>query len=141
VAEKGLAGQPDHHVRILAERPQQGELLHAGERLTKDEDALRLKLVKPVHLSLLFRAGRIGAPSFCGSRTGARGHHVGGPREGKSRRKCLFGRLFQDLPRRDEIIFYLKPHTDIYMEFNSRQQGFSHPFCRKASRNPDPEAR
>src|SRR5258707_14963577 len=49
MAEEGLARQPDHHVGVLAERPQQGELLHAGERLAEDEDALGFEFVEAVH--------------------------------------------------------------------------------------------
>jgi hypothetical protein len=47
-AEERLAGDPDHHVGILAERPQQRDPLHAGEALAEDEDALRFELVQPI---------------------------------------------------------------------------------------------
>ena len=49
MAEEGLAREPDHHVGVLAERPQQGELLHAGEGFAEDEDALGFEFVEPVH--------------------------------------------------------------------------------------------
>ena len=48
-AEEGLARQPDHHVGILAERPQQRELLQPREGLPENVDALRLELVEVVH--------------------------------------------------------------------------------------------
>ena len=48
-AEEGLARQPDHHVGILPQRPQQRELLQPRERLPENVDALRLELVEMVH--------------------------------------------------------------------------------------------
>ena len=51
MAEEGLAREPDHHVGVLAERPQQGELLHAGEGFAEDEDALGFEFVEAVHVT------------------------------------------------------------------------------------------
>ena len=48
-AEERLARQPDHHVGILAERPQQRELLQPREGFAQNVDALRLELVEMVH--------------------------------------------------------------------------------------------
>jgi hypothetical protein len=48
-AEKRLARQPDHHVGILSQRPQQRQLLQPRERLAEDVDALRLQRVEVVH--------------------------------------------------------------------------------------------
>src|SRR6516164_8523487 len=48
-AEEGLAGEPDHHVGIFAERPQQGEVPQAREGLAENEDALRFELAEAVH--------------------------------------------------------------------------------------------
>ena len=48
-AEEGLARQPDHHVGILPQRPQQRELFQPRERLPQNVDALRLELVEVVH--------------------------------------------------------------------------------------------
>ncbi len=48
-AEEGLARQPDHHVGILAERPQQRQLLQPREGLPEDVDALGLERVEMVH--------------------------------------------------------------------------------------------
>src|ERR1700675_4966921 len=52
-AEKGLARQPDHHVGILAQRPQQRELLQPRERFPEDVDALGLERVQMVHGRLI----------------------------------------------------------------------------------------
>ena len=49
MAEEGLAGQPDHDIAVLAERPQHAELVDAVERLAQDIDALRFQLVEMVH--------------------------------------------------------------------------------------------
>src|SRR6478752_7823318 len=48
-AEKRLACQPDHDVGVLAERPQQGDLLQTAKSLAEDVDALGLELVEMVH--------------------------------------------------------------------------------------------
>jgi hypothetical protein len=48
-AEEGLARQPDHHVGIFPQRPQQRELLQPRERLAQNVDALRLEFVEMVH--------------------------------------------------------------------------------------------
>jgi hypothetical protein len=48
-AEEGLARQPDHHVGIFSQRPQQRELLQPRKRLPQNVDALRLELVEMVH--------------------------------------------------------------------------------------------
>ena len=48
-AEEGFARQPDHHIGVFAERPEQGDLLQPGERLAKDVDALRLELIEVIH--------------------------------------------------------------------------------------------
>ena len=48
-AEEGLARQPDHDVGVLAERPQQRELLQPRKSLAENVDALRLQRVEMVH--------------------------------------------------------------------------------------------
>src|SRR4029078_2486195 len=48
-AEEGLARQPDHDVGILAQRPQQRELLQTRERFAQNVDALRLEFVEMIH--------------------------------------------------------------------------------------------
>src|SRR3954447_6106471 len=48
-AEERLARQPDHDVGVLAERPQQGDLLQTGKSLAEDVDARGLELVEMVH--------------------------------------------------------------------------------------------
>ena len=48
-AEEGLARQPDHHVGIFPQRPQQRELFQPCERLAQNVDALRLEFVEMVH--------------------------------------------------------------------------------------------
>ena len=48
-AEEGLARQPDHDVGILAQRPQQRQLLQPRERFAQNVDALRLELVEVIH--------------------------------------------------------------------------------------------
>jgi hypothetical protein len=58
-AKERLARQPDHHVGILAERPQQRELLQARERFPENVDALRLERVEMIHGGLMgARSGR-----------------------------------------------------------------------------------
>ena len=47
--EEGLARQPDHDVGILAERPQQRQLLQPREGFPENVDALRLERVEVVH--------------------------------------------------------------------------------------------
>src|SRR6266702_3212033 len=70
-AEERFPRQPDHDVGVLAERPQQGDLLQAAEGLAEDIDALRLELVEMVHArgsrldrNLLGNGSR-GAQSIC----------------------------------------------------------------------------
>ena len=48
-AEEGLARQPDHHVGILAERPQQRELLQPREGFAENVDALGFERVEVIH--------------------------------------------------------------------------------------------
>src|SRR6202035_2092092 len=48
-AEERLARQPDHHVGILAQRPEQRELLQPREGLAENVDALRFERVEVVH--------------------------------------------------------------------------------------------
>src|SRR5476649_2303434 len=48
-AEEGLARQPDHHVGILAERPQQRDVFQPREGLAKNENTLRFEVIKAVH--------------------------------------------------------------------------------------------
>ena len=48
-AEEGLARQPDHHVGIFPQRPQQRELLQPRECFAQNVDALRLEFVEMVH--------------------------------------------------------------------------------------------
>src|SRR5262245_36263028 len=57
-----LARQPDHHVGILAERPQHGEALQPRECLAQDEDALGFELVETVHGVTLIHARRAPTP-------------------------------------------------------------------------------
>jgi hypothetical protein len=58
--EEGLAGEPDHHIGILAERPQQGETLEARKTLAEDEDALCFELAEAIH-ARVSRRRRVGA--------------------------------------------------------------------------------
>ena len=48
-AEEGLSRQPDHHVGIFPQRPQQREFFQSRERFAQDVDALRLEFVEMVH--------------------------------------------------------------------------------------------
>ena len=52
-AEEGLAREPDHHVGIFSERPQEGDPLEARERFAKDENALRFQLVQAIQRASL----------------------------------------------------------------------------------------
>ena len=49
VAEEGLLGQPQHDVAVLAERPQDRELVEFGVRLAQHVDALGFEAVEMVH--------------------------------------------------------------------------------------------
>ena len=48
-AEEGFMSEPDHHVGILAERPQQRNLFKPGKGFAQDENALRFEVIKTVH--------------------------------------------------------------------------------------------
>src|SRR5690606_26729240 len=48
VAEERLAGQPEQHGAVLADRPQHGEALEVRVRFTKDVYTLVLELVEMV---------------------------------------------------------------------------------------------
>src|SRR3982074_2344640 len=48
-SEEGLARQPDHDIGILAQRPQQRELLQPREGLSENVDALGLEPVQMIH--------------------------------------------------------------------------------------------
>jgi hypothetical protein len=48
-AEKGLTRQPDHHVGIFAERPQQRQLLQPRECFPENVDALGLERFEVIH--------------------------------------------------------------------------------------------
>ena len=64
-AEEGLAREPDHHVGVFSERPQQRDVLQPRECLAQNVDALRFELVETVHD--LFRSCRVSAKgSDCG---------------------------------------------------------------------------
>ena len=52
LAVEGLAGQPDHYVAVLAERPQHAQAGHQGSRLAENVDALAFQPVEMVHGSL-----------------------------------------------------------------------------------------
>ncbi len=47
--EERLAGEPDHDVGVLAQRPQHGQPVDAVEGLAQDVDALRFEAVEMVH--------------------------------------------------------------------------------------------
>ena len=49
-AEESLARQPDHHVGIFAERPEQGEILHAREGFAQNINALRFELIEAIQV-------------------------------------------------------------------------------------------
>ena len=49
MAQKGLAGQPNHDIGIFAERPKQRDLAELGKGFAQNVDALRLQLVETVH--------------------------------------------------------------------------------------------
>src|SRR3954453_4974305 len=61
-AEEHLARQPDHDVGVLAERPQQVDLLEAAEGFAEDIDALGLELVEMVHARGKVRKKFLGGP-------------------------------------------------------------------------------
>lgn len=52
-----LARQPDHHVAVLAKRPQQGQGLQLAIGLAQDENALGLELVQIIHDTRLCQTG------------------------------------------------------------------------------------
>src|SRR5436853_5559292 len=48
-SEERLACQPDHDVGVLAERPQQRDLVESRKSLAENEHALRFEFVETVH--------------------------------------------------------------------------------------------
>ena len=48
-AEESLAREPDHHIGIFSQRPQQSELLQPCKGLAENVNALRLQLVEMIH--------------------------------------------------------------------------------------------
>ena len=57
VAEERLAGEPEHDVAVLAERPQDRDPVELGERLAQDVDALGLEAVQVVHAPAFLCSG------------------------------------------------------------------------------------
>ena len=53
VPEEGLAGQPQQHRAVLADRPEHHELLELAIRLAQDVDALGFEFVEMIHYAFL----------------------------------------------------------------------------------------
>ena len=53
MAEEGLAGEPDHDVAVLAQRPEHGQPVDAVEGLAQDVDALGFELVEMGHHGII----------------------------------------------------------------------------------------
>ena len=66
-AEERLARQPDHHVGILAERPQQRQLLQPRESFAENVDALGLELVEMIHGQGCRRYRGSASGRYCGT--------------------------------------------------------------------------
>src|SRR5262249_42608946 len=48
-AEERFACEPDHHIGVFTERPQQRHIAQTRIGLAQNEDTLRFKLIEPIH--------------------------------------------------------------------------------------------